>query len=152
MDSIIEKVLSHNSRYAATYSGERSPVPKLKLAILCCMDHRLTTTLIPALGLGPDDADIITNAGGIATDDATRSLVLSQGAKGTTRIMVIGHTKCGMKFPDINKAVQDSVDKLRNTTELPHRNDIHGFVFDLDSGRLVPVEPQVTLATKSRGL
>src|SRR6478672_11248759 len=92
--SAIDHLVHANAQYAARFPGPRPLRPKLRLAIVTCMDSRLD--LFGALGLEIGDAHLIRNAGGIPTDDVLRSLALSQRALGTREIVIIHHTQCGM--------------------------------------------------------
>ena len=90
-----ERALAENERYAATFDRPNLELPPSRsLAVLACMDARLTVEQV--LGLRTGEAHIIRNAGGLATDDAIRSLVISQHLRGTSEVMVIEHTGCGM--------------------------------------------------------
>src|SRR6202051_217620 len=92
--SVIDDVLVANEIYARTHELRKlTPRPERKLAVLTCMDTRLS---IRTLGLKTGDAHIIRNAGGIVTDDTLRSLVISHYLLGTEEIMVINHTDCGL--------------------------------------------------------
>src|SRR5437763_4837446 len=92
--SVIDEVLQANEIYARTHELRRlTPRPERKLAVLTCMDTRLS---IRTLGLKTGDAHIIRNAGGIVTDDALRSLIVSHYLLGTEEFMVINHTDCGL--------------------------------------------------------
>ncbi len=92
--SVIDEVLAANEIYSRTHEFHKlSPRPERKLAVLTCMDTRLS---IRTLGLKEGDAHIIRNAGGIVTDDALRSLVVSHYLLGTEEFMVINHTDCGL--------------------------------------------------------
>src|SRR3984893_8480983 len=92
--SVIDEVLAANEVYSCKHElRELTPRPKRRLAVLTCMDTRLS---IRTLGLSTGDAHIIRNAGGIVTDDALRSLVVSHYLLGTQEIMVINHTDCGL--------------------------------------------------------
>src|SRR5512147_1128995 len=92
--STIDKVLRRNAEFALNYDPEFiSPRPRMNLAVLACMDTRIT---LAALGLKPQDAHFIRNAGGIVTDDALRSLLVSHYFLGTNEVMVINHTDCGL--------------------------------------------------------
>src|SRR5260370_33690593 len=92
--SVIDEVLAANEIYSRTHEFRRlTPRPERKLAVLTCMDTRLS---IRTLGLKEGDAHIIRNAGGIVTDDALRSLVVSHYLLGTEEFMVINHTDCGL--------------------------------------------------------
>ncbi len=135
-----------------------SPRPRRKVAVLACMDTRLD--LFPMLGLERGDAHIIRNAGGLATDDAIRSLSASQRLLGTEEIVVVMHEGCGLHgasedefaqalaadgalptwrlgaFEDVDGALQHSLARLRGSRELPSREHIRGFVFDPETGAL----------------
>src|SRR5215472_15894247 len=92
--SVIDEVLAANDIYSRTHELKRlTPRPARKLAVLTCMDTRLS---IRTLGLQTGDAHINRNAGGIVTDDALRSLVVSHYLLGTEEFMVINHTDCGL--------------------------------------------------------
>jgi carbonic anhydrase len=156
-----ERILAENLRY--TESFDRSALtaaPLSGLAILACMDARLDVE--EALGLRTGDAHIIRNAGGLATDDAIRSLIISQQILGTDEIVVIGHTECGLlgvdeeairerlpgtgvgaaikfgSFDDLDASVRRQVEIL-----LAHpwikRVPVHGLVFEVETGRLYEV-------------
>jgi carbonic anhydrase len=135
-----------------------SPRPRRKVAVLACMDTRID--LFPMLGLERGDAHIIRNAGGLVTDDALRSLAISQRLLGTEEIVVVMHEDCGLQgasdeafaaalradgataswelgsFDDIDATLRDGLDRLRTSTELPLRDRIRGFVFDPETGAL----------------
>src|SRR6202023_1097828 len=103
--SVTDELLKNNERYAASFDKGNTPLPPARgVAVVACMDARLHVSAI--LGLGVGDAHIIRNAGGVVTDDAIRSLVISQRLLGTTEIILIHHSDCGMlTFTD---------DQLRN--------------------------------------
>jgi carbonic anhydrase len=135
-----------------------SPRPRRKVAVLACMDTRID--LFPMLGLERGDAHVIRNAGGLATDDAIRSLSASQRLLGTEEVVVVMHEGCGLHgasedeyaqeladdgvlptwrlgaFEDIESALAQSVTRLRSSRELPARDQIRGFIFDPESGAL----------------
>src|SRR5664279_4110327 len=96
--SILSEVLEANERYAATFGakGELALPPARGFAILTCMDARLDPAKYA--GLGEGDAHVIRNAGGRASDDAIRSLVISYKLLGTKEWFVIHHSNCGMEF------------------------------------------------------
>lgn len=101
----LEKLLTANREYSAAFKHGGLPLPPArKLAVLACMDARLTVEDV--LGLDTGDAHIIRNAGGIATDDAIRSLIISDELLGTREFVVVNHTNCGMltfKVRDLEK-------------------------------------------------
>jgi carbonic anhydrase len=132
--------------------------PRRKVAVLSCMDARLD--LFSILGLQRGDAHIIRNAGGLATDDAIRSLSASQRLLGTEEIVVVMHDGCGLNgaseddyarelaadgalppwrlgaFEDVETALNNSLERLRNSPELTSRDRIRGLVFDPETGEL----------------
>ncbi len=138
------------------------PVPRRGVAVLACMDSRID--LFPMLGLERGDAHVIRNAGGLATDDAIRSLSVSQRKLGTEEIVVVMHDGCGLHgasedefaralaadgvqptwrlgaFDDVEVALRQSLARLRSSHELPVRDRIRGFVFNPETGVLREVE------------
>jgi carbonic anhydrase len=161
-DESIDDLLGANERYAAEFSLEQGmlPAPPRKgLAIVSCMDARIRVHTM--LGLTEGDAHVIRNAGGVVTDDTIRSLAISQRRLDTRGVMVIQHTRCGMSgldeaelreelerdagqapdwpigaFADLDQSVRESVERLRTSDYLIHRDAIRGFVYDVESGRL----------------
>ena len=89
-----EQYLDNNAAYAATFTGPLPLPPARHTAVLACMDARLN--VYDALGLTEGDSHVIRNAGGVATEDAIRSLAISQRLLGTREIILIHHTDCGM--------------------------------------------------------
>jgi carbonic anhydrase len=157
--SAIDHLLHANKTYAATFPGPRPLRPKLRMAIIACMDSRLD--LFGALGLDIGDAHLIRNAGGLPTEDVLRSLALSQRSLGTREVVLIHHTECGMQgfddaafraelagetgdeppwdvpgFTDIRATMLRSVDVVRQCRWIPHREDVRGFVFDIATARI----------------
>ncbi|HEX3337485.1 MAG TPA: carbonic anhydrase [Jatrophihabitans sp.] len=161
--SAIDHLVHANELYTATFPGPRPLRPKLRLAVITCMDSRLD--LFGALGLDVGDAHLIRNAGGVPTDDVLRSLALSQRALGTREVVVIHHTECGMDgfddaafrmelaektgqeptwdvqgFTDLYEDTRRSVEIVRTCPWIPHRDDVRGFVFDVATAVLTEVE------------
>jgi carbonic anhydrase len=162
VSSEYERILAENLRY--TESFDRSALtaaPLSGIAVLACMDARLDVE--EALGLRTGDAHIIRNAGGLATEDAIRSLIVSQQLLGTDEIVVIGHTRCGLEgtdeaalrarlaaetgrsldlgfgsFGDLDANVRRQVEVLRAHPWLKSV-PVHGLVFEVESGRLYEV-------------
>lgn len=157
--SAIDHLIHANEGYATRFPGPRPLKPKLRLAVVACMDSRLD--LFGALGLEIGDAHLIRNAGGVITDDVLRSLALSQRSLGTREVVILHHTECGMDdfddtafraelesdsgqpppwdvpgFTDVRAAVRDSVELVRGCAWLPHREDVRGFVFDVGTATL----------------
>ena len=163
--SITDDALHANQSYAAQFNmGGLAMPPAKKLAVLTCMDARLDVAQI--LGLKPGDAHVIRNAGGIATEDAIRSLIISHHLLGTQEFMVINHTDCGMltfkdhdlierlkretgamgvvpaafhSFTNLEQNVREQVMKLRAHPWLPKQIPIRGFIYDVKTGRLKEV-------------
>jgi carbonic anhydrase len=157
--SVIDDLLSNNRDYVARHGHRELPTkPKLHLAVLTCMDSRLD--LFGALGLDLGEVHLIRNAGGLATDDAVRSLLLSQRLLGTIAIMVIHHTRCGLEsfeedvlqaeleaefgerppfrlgaYDDIDVDVRATVETLRRSPFI-NGTEIRGFVFNVDDADL----------------
>ncbi|MEJ7695532.1 MAG: carbonic anhydrase [Candidatus Limnocylindrales bacterium] len=158
-----ERALAQNARYAATYDLQNLDAPpSRKLAVLACMDARLTVERV--LGLGTGEAHIIRNAGGLATDDAIRSLVISQRLLGTEEVLVIEHTGCGMltftdaevqafiaeatgthvdltlhAFADLEANLRAQVERIRSH---PWIKDVPvtGAIYEMETGRLRKVD------------
>ena len=163
--SIIDDALHANQSYAAQFDvGGLAMPPAKKLAVLACMDARLDVAQV--LGLKPGDAHVIRNAGGIATEDAIRSLIISHHLLGTQEFMVINHTDCGMltftdrdlterlkretgaigvvpaafhSFTNLDQNVREQVMKIRAHPWLPRQIPVRGFVYDVKTGRLKEV-------------
>ena len=115
--SVLDEVLSANEEYAASF-GEKSELalpPARRFAILTCMDARLDPAKYA--GLSEGDAHVIRNAGGRASDDAIRSLVISYKLLGTQEWFVIHHTECGMEFFDDEK-MRELLEHSLETAEL----------------------------------
>ena len=184
MTQILSEVLQSNTEYAATF-GEKASLalpPARRFAILTCMDARLDPAKYA--GLAEGDAHVIRNAGGRASDDAIRSLVISYKLLGTREFFVIHHSDCGMQFftndvirgllassletaeltaqgfhdvgkgpgsrageyiewltvKDAQQAVRDDVARIRNHPLVPRSIPIHGYIYDVKSGKLLEVQ------------
>jgi carbonic anhydrase len=157
------RILAENRRYVEAFDRSAlTAAPLSGLAVIACMDARLDVE--ETLGLRTGDAHIIRNAGGLATDDAIRSLIVSQERLGTREVLVIGHTQCGLEgadedqmrdglaartgrrldisfgsFPDVEASVRAQVARLRAHPWLGP-GPIHGLIFDVVTGRLIEVE------------
>ena len=163
--TVVSEFLAANETYAAEFQkGDLPMPPKRKVAVLTCMDARIDPAKI--LGLDEGDAHVIRNAGGRASGDAVRSLIISEQLLGTREIVVIHHTDCGMltfsndqlreqldqrlaadasdidflPFADLTESVQDDVAAIRSSPFIPSDIAISGFIYDVGSGRLNPVE------------
>lgn len=157
---VIDEVLNNNASYAEGFDqGDLPAAPARGLAVLACMDARLNPHRI--LGLSEGDAHVIRNAGGVVTDDAIRSLTISQRLLGTRAIVLIHHTDCGMltfrdddvkdaieadtglrpsfaleAFGDLEQDVRQSIARIRASPFIVYKDQIRGFVYDCASGRL----------------
>jgi carbonic anhydrase len=159
--AIRDEVLEANQQYAGTFDKGDLPMPPgRRLAVVTCMDARLDPAKF--LGLEEGDAHVIRNAGGVVSDDALRSLVISHWLLGTQEAFVIAHTDCGMltftnddlrgkladeagadasdidflPFPDLDESVQKSVERIRSSELLPDSFGVRGYVYDCGSGAL----------------
>jgi carbonic anhydrase len=158
--STTDTLLEQNQAYAATFDKGDLPMPPArKVAVLACMDARLDPARI--LGLEEGDAHVIRNAGGVVSDDAIRSLAISQHLLGTEEIVLIHHTDCGMltfdddafadrlesetgrrpewsaqTFTDLDQDVRDSVKRIKEDPFVPRTDNVRGFVYEVESGRL----------------
>jgi len=151
------------SRKADLAAPHLDPKPKRKVAVLACMDTRIEVERI--LGLNRGDAHIIRNAGGLVTDDAIRSLSISQRLLGTEEIVVVMHEDCGLQgtdeevlaaalaangrpptwrvgaFQNLEKTLEEGLHKLRSSAHLVSTTAIRGFVFDPATGSLREIDP-----------
>lgn len=159
-----DEYLENNRHYAATRGGHLDMPATAGVAVVACMDARLNVYEI--LGLSAGDAHVIRNAGGVVTDDAIRSLAISQRLLGTTEIILVHHTDCGMltftddafrasieaetgikptwsaeSFTDVAGDVRQSIKRITASPFIPHADAVRGFVFDLTTGLLNEVTP-----------
>ncbi len=162
--SATDRLLEANKAFAGGFDRGGLPAPPATgVAVLTCMDARIDAYRV--LGLTEGDAHVIRNAGGVATPEAIRSLAISQHKLGTTEVIVIGHTRCGMEgldedgfaatldeeaagvprdwevaaFGDVRAAVADSVARIEASPFLRRAESVRGFVYDVDTGRLEEV-------------
>lgn len=162
--SATEEFLAANRRYAQDFDkGDKALPPAKRVAVVACMDARIETGRL--LGLEEGDAHVIRNAGGVVTDDVIRSLAISQRLLGTTEIVLIHHTDCGMltfnddavkadieretglrppfaleAFSDLEEDVRQSIRRIEASPYIPNRDKVRGFVYDVTSGRLNEVQ------------
>ena len=160
MVSVTDELLKNNEEYARTFDKGYLPTPPAKgVAVVACMDARLD--VFGMLGLEVGDAHVIRNAGGVITDDEIRSLLISQRLLGTTEIVLIHHTGCGMltfsddevasqieretgvrppfaleAFPDLEENVRLSIEKIKQSPFIPNKGSVRGFVYEVETGRL----------------
>ncbi|TMD10834.1 MAG: carbonic anhydrase [Chloroflexi bacterium] len=153
--SVTDEFVRNNQSYASSFKNGDLPLPPAKhVAVLACMDARLDVHKI--LGLQEGDAHVIRNAGGVATDDAIRSLAISQRLLGTKEIILIHHTDCGMltfkdddlkkqiesevgirpafaleAFSDLEGDVKQSIARIKASPFIPNKSSVRGFVYDV---------------------
>ncbi|UJH71181.1 carbonic anhydrase [Ornithinimicrobium sp. INDO-MA30-4] len=157
--TVTDTLLANNEAYASHFSGPLPLPPSKHVAVLACMDARLDVYRV--LGLNEGEAHVIRNAGGVVTEDEIRSLAISQRLLGTTEIILIHHTDCGMltftddefkesiladtglrppwaaeSFPDAQEDTRQSLARVRSSPFIPHKESVRGFVFDVATGRL----------------
>jgi carbonic anhydrase len=161
--SVTDELLTNNARYAESFTGPLPLPPAKHLAVVACMDARLDVYRI--LGLNEGESHVIRNAGGVVTDDEIRSLAISQRLLGTTEIILIHHTDCGMltftddrfkadiqaetgikppwsaeAFHDLDTDVAQSIARIKASPFIPHTDAVRGFVFDVATGKLNEVK------------
>lgn len=166
-----DTLLAANEVYADSFSQGHLPMPPARrVAIVTCMDARLDPARF--LGLEPGDAHVIRNAGGLVTEDAIRSLVISHWLLGTQEVAVIAHTDCGMltfsnddlrarllseadadgsevdfrPFVDLRESVRESLRAVRESPFLPDSLELSGWIYDVRDGRLTEVREAAKVA------
>jgi carbonic anhydrase len=158
--SVTDELLENAKTYAAGFDqGDLALPPSKKVAVLACMDARLNPYAV--LGLSEGEAHVIRNAGGIVSDDAIRSLAISQNLLGTEEIILIHHTDCGMltftdeelaqkleqetgerpewrahAFADLEQDVRDGIAAIKASPFIPKKDSVRGFVYDVKTGEL----------------
>ena len=163
--TVTDDLLKNADAYAESFSKGGLPMPPTKkVAVLACMDARLN--VYGLLGLSEGDAHVIRNAGGVVTEDAVRSLTISQRLLGTEEIILVRHSDCGMltskddevkdqivaeigirpafaleAFSDPDDDVRQSIARIKASPFIPKKDKVRGFVYEVESGRLRPVTP-----------
>ena len=158
--SVTDELLQNNEAYAESFDKGDLPLPPAKgVAVVACMDARLNVHGM--LGLQEGDAHVISNAGGVITDDEIRSLAFSQRLLGTREVILIHHTDCGMltfsddelkqqiqddvgikphfpmeSFTDVESDVRQSIARIQASPFIPHKYSVRGFVYEVETGRL----------------
>jgi carbonic anhydrase len=158
--TVTDELLANAARYADAFDKGDLPLPPARhVAVVACMDARLNPYGL--LGLAEGDAHVIRNAGGVVTADQLRSLAISQRLLGTTEIILIHHTDCGMltftddafkadiqaetgqkpawaaeAFADIEEDVRQSIRRIQADPFIPVKDSVRGFVYDVHSGKL----------------
>jgi carbonic anhydrase len=158
--TVTEELLQNNMDYTESFDKAGLPLPPGKnVAVVACMDARLN--VYGMLGLEEGDAHVIRNAGGVVTDDVIRSLTISQRLLSTREIILIHHTDCGMlsfsddevkqqiqedvgikpgfameAFSDLEADVRQSIRRIQASPFVPHKDNVRGFVYEVETGRL----------------
>jgi carbonic anhydrase len=171
--SATDDALRNNEAYAKGFDKGQLPLPPAKkLAVVACMDARLHVSKI--LGLNEGDAHVFRNAGGAVTDDAIRSLAISQRLLGTEEVILIHHTDCGMltftddavkaqiqketgirpafaleAFSNLEDDVRQSIARIKASPFIPKKDRVRGFVYDVTTGRLNEVQERVPAGVTS---
>ena len=161
--TVTDELLRNNSEFASTFSKGDLPMPPGKhLAVVACMDARLNVYAL--LGLEEGQAHIIRNAGGVVTEDVIRSLAISQRLLGTSEVILVHHTDCGMltftddqvkadieadtglrphfaleAFSDLERDIRQSIARIKASPFVPNKDSVRGFVFDVTTGKLQEV-------------
>jgi carbonic anhydrase len=157
--TVTDDYLANNANYASNFQGPLPLPPSKHVAVLACMDARLD--VYRALGINEGESHVIRNAGGVATDDAIRSLAISQRLLGTKEIILIHHTDCGMltftddgfkqqiqddtgikpnwaaeSFVDLEEDVRQSLRRIEASPFVTKHESLRGFIFDVATGKL----------------
>lgn len=169
--SVIDERLKENEAYARHFTLGDLPVPpRHKLAVVTCMDARVSVEAM--LGLKTGDAHIIRNAGGVVTEDVLRSLLVSHHLLDTQEFMLIHHTNCGMltftdhelraqlqeatgtdanvpvdfcAFDNLEDNLREQMHKVKEHPWIPTHIPVRGFIFDVKSGRLSEIHAQIDI-------
>jgi carbonic anhydrase len=164
--SVADELLAANEIFARSFNlGDLQVRPRRHVAVLACMDSRILFE--HCLGLRPGDAHMIRNAGGIATEDAIRSLLVSHHLLDTQEFIIINHTDCGLlkvredelkkrltekmgtssdtpahfhAFDDLEANVREQVQKVKSHPWIPKNIPVRGFVYDVKTGRLKEIQ------------
>jgi len=167
--SVADELLKANEQFVSSFNlGDLAVRPKRRLAVLACMDSRILFER--CLGLHPGDAHMIRNAGGIATEDAIRSLIVSHHLLDTQEFIIINHTDCGLlkvkeyelrarlaekmgavasepahfyAFDDLEANVRQQIERVKSHPWIPKHIPVRGFIYDVKTGRLSEVSARV---------
>ena len=161
--TVTDELLRNNAEFASTFSKGDLPKPPGKhLAVVACMDARLNVYAL--LGLEEGQAHVIRNAGGVVTEDVIRSLAISQRLLGTSEVILVHHTDCGMltftddqvkadieadtglrphfaleAFSDLERDIRQSIARIKASPFVPNKDSVRGFIFDVTTGKLQEV-------------
>jgi carbonic anhydrase len=158
--TVTDELLRNNAEFASSFSKGDLPMPPGKgLAVVACMDARLNVYAL--LGLHEGEAHVIRNAGGVVTEDVVRSLAISQRLLGTSEVVLVHHTDCGMltftddqlkadieadtglrphfaleAFSDLERDIRQSIARIKASPFVPNKDSVRGFIFDVTTGQL----------------
>ena len=157
--TVTDEFVEANKAYQEGFNGPLPLPPARKVAVVACMDARLDPAKL--LGINEGDAHVIRNAGGVVTEDALRSLAISQRLLGTEEIVLVHHTDCGMitfqddafrqgieaetgirptwsseAFPDASADVTNGINRIKANPFIPKKDNVRGFVFDVATGAI----------------
>ena len=157
--TVTDDLLANNQAYAAQFSGPLPLPPSKHVAVLACMDARLDVHRV--LGLNEGEAHVIRNAGGVVTEDVIRSLAISQWLLGTSEIILVHHTDCGMltftddevkadiesktglrphfaleAFSDLERDIRQSIARIKASPFVANKDSVRGFVYEVETGKL----------------
>ncbi len=163
--SVTDELIQANKNFASHFDfGSLAVQPRRKLAILACMDSRILFEMCMGVKLG--DAHMIRNAGGIATEDAIRSLIVSHHLLGTQEFVIINHTDCGLlkkneselqaemrkkmgepreplhfhAFDNLEQNVREQIRRVKTHPWIPKEIPVRGFIYDVKTGQLQEVK------------
>ncbi len=160
--SVLDEVLQANQKFTETYDTARATAPVTrKLALVACMDYRIP--LAEAFGLGPGDAYVIRNAGGVVTEDVIRSLLVAHYKLGVEEVLIVNHTECGMQtfrdedlredirrrcgtdaiapeqfhaFKSLEDNVRQQIQRIKSHPWIPSHIPVSGCIYDVHTGKL----------------
>ena len=161
--TVTDELLRNNAEFASSFAKGDLPMPPGKgLAVVACMDARLNVYAL--LGLDEGQAHVIRNAGGVVTEDVIRSLAISQRLLGTSEVILVHHTDCGMltftddqvkadieadtglrphfaleAFADLERDIRQSIARIKASPFVPNKDSVRGFIFDVTTGKLQEV-------------
>ena len=166
--SVADELLAANQIFARSFNlGDLAVKPRRRVAVLACMDSRILFER--CLDLHPGDAHMIRNAGGIATDDALRSLIVSHHLLERQEFIIINHTDCGLlkvneyelraklaermgtvaaepahfhAFDDLEENVRQQIHRIQSHPWIPKHIPVRGFIYNVTTGRLAEVKPR----------
>ncbi|KAG2430922.1 hypothetical protein HXX76_009894 [Chlamydomonas incerta] len=166
MSTVHDEFLAANAEFASKFEDGSLPLPPARHAlVLACMDARLHVEKV--LGIKNGACHCVRNAGGRASDDALRSIVISQRLLGTKEVHIVHHTDCGMltftneqlaakiktdlgvdvppgrdflPFPDLDQSVRDDIATVKGSPLVAPGTQVFGYVYEVETGRIREVK------------